>query len=49
LIIIYFKSGHVFDTAQLSLSGATVGGVVFAIVLAILGFVGFESAAALGE
>jgi amino acid transporter len=47
--IIYFKSGNLVDTEQLSLHGASLGGVVFAIVLAILGFVGFESAAALGE
>ncbi len=49
LAIIYAKSGHLIDTAQLSLRGASLGGVVFAIVLAILGFVGFESAASLGE
>lgn len=49
LLFIFVKSGHIFDTAQLRVTGATFGGVVFAIVLAILGFVGFESAAALGE
>ncbi len=49
LVVIFFKSGHVIDTNQLKLSGATGDGIVFAIVLAILGFVGFEGAAALGE
>jgi amino acid transporter len=48
LVIIYFKSGNVFDTAQFTLTGSTFGGIVFAIVIAILGFVGFESAASLG-
>lgn len=49
LVIIFFKSGHLIDTKQLKLTGATADGMVFAIVLAILGFVGFEGAAALGE
>jgi amino acid transporter len=49
LVIIFVRSGHVIDTAQLQLSGATVTGMAFAVVIAILGFVGFESAAALGE
>jgi amino acid transporter len=49
LLIVLFSSGNVFDSAQLKLSGATLDGMVFAVVLAILGFVGFESAAALGE
>lgn len=49
LLIVLFRSGNVFDSAQLKLTGATVDGMVFAVVLAILGFVGFESAASLGE
>lgn len=49
LVIVLAKSGNVFDTAQLTLNGATLDGIVFAIVLSILGFVGFESAASLGE
>ena len=49
LSIVLVKSGNVFDSNQLTLSGATLDGIVFAVVLAILGFVGFESAAALGE
>ena len=49
LTIVLFSSGNVFDAAQLTLTGATFDGMVFAVVLAILGFVGFESAASLGE
>ena len=49
LFIVLFRSGHIIDSAQFKLSGATVDGMVFAVVLAILGFVGFESAASLGE
>lgn len=49
LLIVLFSSGNVFDANQLKLTGATFDGMVFAVVLAILGFVGFESAAALGE
>jgi amino acid transporter len=37
------------DTEQLTLAGATPGGMSFGMVLAILSFVGFESAATLGE
>jgi amino acid transporter len=49
LVIVLVSSGNVFDPAQLTLTGATFDGMVFAVVLAILGFVGFESAASLGE
>ncbi|MBC7517538.1 MAG: APC family permease [Microbacteriaceae bacterium] len=49
LVIIFVKSGKFIDGAQLSLTGATFSGIAFAIVLAILGFVGFESAASLGQ
>jgi amino acid transporter len=49
LITVMFKSGNWFDSPQLTLKGAKLDGIVFAIVLAILGFVGFEGAAALGE
>lgn len=48
LVIIFFRSGHVIDPAQFTLTGATFSGIAFAIVIAILGFVGFESAASLG-
>lgn len=46
---VYVKTGHVFDSRQLSLKGVTVNGVFEGVVLAVLGFIGFESAAALGE
>jgi amino acid transporter len=49
LVTVMFKSGNWIDSPQFSLSGAKLDGIVFAIVLAILGFVGFEGAAALGE
>ncbi len=49
LVIVLVQSGNIIDTAQLTLSGATFDGMIFAVVLAILGFVGFESAASLGE
>ena len=49
LVTVMFKSGNWIDSPQLSLKGAKLDGIVFAIVLAILGFVGFEGAAALGE
>jgi len=49
LAIVLVRSGNIVDSAQLTLSKATIDGMVFAVVLAILGFVGFESAASLGE
>lgn len=48
LVIIFFKSGNLFDASQFALTGSSFGGIVFAVVIAILGFVGFESAASLG-
>lgn len=49
LVIVLVQSGNFIDAAQFSITGATVDGMIFAVVLAILGFVGFESAASLGE
>jgi amino acid transporter len=43
-----FDIGFAFDTSQFTLDGATFDGITVGIVLAILGFVGFESAASLG-
>ena len=45
----YAHYGLSLDTGQLSLDGASFDGIVLGVVLAILGFVGFESAASLGE
>jgi amino acid transporter len=49
LVAVLIGSGNIIDTSQLRLEGASADGVVAAIVIAVLGFVGFESAAALGE
>jgi amino acid transporter len=48
LIAVLVGQGPGGDTAQFSLSGLSFDGVTFGIVLAVLGFVGFESAASLG-
>ncbi|MGI8681375.1 MAG: APC family permease [Mycobacteriales bacterium] len=48
LIVVVVQNGLSLDTSQLRLEGATFDGVTFGIVLAVLGFVGFESAASLG-
>jgi amino acid transporter len=48
LIAVLVGKGTGGDTAQLTLSGLSFDGVTFGIVLAVLGFVGFESAASLG-
>ncbi len=47
-VVVVVQNGPSFDTSQLQLEGATFDGVTFGIVLAVLGFVGFESAASLG-
>lgn len=47
LAITLFHTG-VVDHAQTSLQGAPMNGITFGVVLAVLGFVGFESSAALG-
>jgi amino acid transporter len=48
LIAVFIKHGELFDLDQITLSGADANGIVFAVVLAVLGFVGFEGAASLG-
>lgn len=48
LVAVFARSGNIIDTDQLTLNGATADGLVFAVVLAVLGFVGFEGAASLG-
>lgn len=47
LVVTLFRTGAI-DHAQTSLSGTTSNGITFGVVLAVLGFVGFESSAALG-
>jgi amino acid transporter len=48
LIVVLARNGFSVDTSQFRLDGVTLDGVTFGIVLATLGFVGFESAASLG-
>ncbi len=49
IVITLSHYGFKPDTAQLSLTGASFGGIAQAIVFAIFSFVGFESAASLGK
>lgn len=48
-IVIWLRHGFAFDAEQLSLKGATPGGVLMGVVLVVFGFSGFESSTALGE
>jgi amino acid transporter len=48
LVVVLARNGFAIDTSQFRLDGVTFDGVTFGIVLAVLGFVGFESAASLG-
>lgn len=47
-VVVLVKNGLTIDTSQLRAEGSNLDGVTFGIVLAVLGFVGFESAASLG-
>ena len=48
LVTVLIRNGVSAGSDQFTLEGATFDGVTFGIVLAVLGFVGFESAASLG-
>ncbi|MGY1631636.1 APC family permease [Geodermatophilus sp. SYSU D01186] len=48
LVVVVANGGESSAPSQFDLSGLTSDGVTFGIVLAVLGFVGFESAASLG-
>jgi amino acid transporter len=48
LITVLVKNGFTGEVSQFTLSGLSFDGVTFGIVLGVLGFVGFESAASLG-
>src|SRR5947209_97851 len=48
LIAVLAKHGFSAGSSQLKLTGSSFNGITFGIVLAVLGFVGFESAASLG-
>src|SRR5215471_18647607 len=47
-VAIWVHKGGVIDSAQISFSGVSGGGVLVGVVLAIFAFVGFESAGSLG-
>ena len=46
--VVLVRNGFAVDASQFRLDGVSFDGVTFGIVLAVLGFVGFESAASLG-
>jgi amino acid transporter len=48
LIVVLFKHGHIFDSTQLQLKGASAHGVLLSMTILVLAFGGFESAATLG-
>lgn len=48
-MIIWAHKGFAIDPAQLTLQGATPGGVTAGIVLVVFGFSGFESSTSLGD
>lgn len=48
-IIIWAQKGFAIDLSQLTLKGATPGGVTMGIVLVVFGFSGFESSTSLGD
>lgn len=48
-IIVWANKGFAIDTAQLTLQGATPGGVAMGVVLVVFGFSGFESSTSLGD
>ncbi|ACB95314.1 amino acid permease-associated region [Beijerinckia indica subsp. indica ATCC 9039] len=48
-ILIWMNKGFALDTKQLTLEGATPGGVLAGIVLVVFGFSGFESSTSLGD
>lgn len=48
LVVVLARNGIASGPSQLTFEGASFDGVTFGIVIAVLGFVGFESAASLG-
>ncbi|WP_427159981.1 APC family permease [Aliinostoc sp. HNIBRCY26] len=48
-LIIWLQKGFAIDISQLTLQGATPGGVSLGVVLVVFGFSGFESATSLGD
>jgi amino acid transporter len=48
-IVVWAHKGFAIDTAQLTLQGATPGGIAMGVVLVVFGFSGFESSTSLGD
>ncbi len=48
-IVVWAHKGFAIDMSQLTLQGATPGGISLGIVLVVFGFSGFESATSLGD
>lgn len=48
-VIVWAQKGFAIDMSQLTLKGATPGGVTMGIVLVVFGFSGFESSTSLGD
>jgi amino acid transporter len=48
-IVVWRHHGFALDHQQLTLQGATPGGILMGVVLVVFGFSGFESSTALGE
>jgi len=48
-VLIWAHKGFAVDAAQVTLQGATPGGVITGIVLVVFGFSGFESSTSLGD
>ena len=48
-VIVWVQKGFAIDMSQLTLKGATPGGVTMGIVLVVFGFSGFESSTSLGD
>jgi amino acid transporter len=48
-VIVWVHKGFAIDHAQLTLEGATPGGMLTGVMLVVFGFSGFESATSLGE
>jgi amino acid transporter len=48
LVVVLAKHGHIFDSTQLQLKGASTHGVLLSMTILVLAFGGFESAATLG-
>lgn len=48
-VVVWAQKGFALDMAQVTLHGATPGGIAMGLVLVVFGFSGFESATSLGD